>query len=239
MYLIKVNSYQEMSDKAADILFDVITSKERPVIGLATGSTPEGTYKALSDKLNSSTVDQSKITTFNLDEYVGLDRNHNQSYAYYMNENFFNHVSIPEENINLLNGKAADEEEEVKSYEEKIDEQGLDIQLLGIGRNGHIAFNEPGTSFDSLTHAVELTEETIEDNSRFFDDKESVPSRALSMGLKSIMKAKKILILINGENKKEALSELLNGVVTEENPASILNNHPDVTIIADSAAIGE
>ena len=159
MYLIKVNSYQEMSDKAADILFDVITSKERPVIGLATGSTPEGTYKALSDKLNSSTVDQSKITTFNLDEYVGLDRNHNQSYAYYMNENFFNHVSIPEENINLLNGKAADEEEEVKSYEEKIDEQGLDIQLLGIGRNGHIAFNEPGTSFDSLTRSEEHTSE--------------------------------------------------------------------------------
>ena len=239
MELVKVSNYEEMSKKASDILFDVIKEQEKPVIGLATGSTPEGTYQELIKKLNSSDIDQNNITTFNLDEYVGLDKNHEQSYSYYMHQNFFNHVSIPAENIHLLNGKAEDAETEVDAYEEAIDEAGLNVQLLGIGRNGHIAFNEPGTSFDSLTHVVDLTPETIEDNSRFFDDLGDVPSKAFTMGLKSIMKAEKIVILIYGENKKEALDALLSGEVTEENPASVLNNHKDVTIIADTAAIGE
>lgn len=238
MDVLKVNSYEEMSDKAADILMEVIQAKEAPVIGLATGSTPEGTYQSLIQKLNSSSVDQGTITTFNLDEYVGLDASHEQSYSYYMHKQLFDHVSIKAENINLLNGKAESEAAEVESYEKKLDDKGLDIQLLGIGRNGHIAFNEPGTSFDSLTHKVELTPETIEDNSRFFEHIDEVPKAAYTMGLASIMKARKILILVNGEKKKEALSALLSGEVTEENPASILNNHPDVTIIADEAAIG-
>lgn len=239
MELVKVSNYEEMSKKASDILFDVIKEQEKPVIGLATGSTPEGTYQELIKKLNSSDIDQNNITTFNLDEYVGLDKYHEQSYSYYMHQNFFNHVSIPQENIHLLNGKAEFAETEVEAYEEAIDEAGLDVQLLGIGRNGHIAFNEPGTSFDSVTHIVDLTPETIEDNSRFFDDLGDVPSRAFTMGLKSIMKAEKIVILIYGENKREALEALLSGEVTEETPASILNNHKDVTIIADAAAIGE
>lgn len=239
MELVKVSNYEEMSKKASDILFDVIKENDKPVIGLATGSTPEGTYKKLVEKLNSSDIDQNNITTFNLDEYVGLDKDHEQSYSYYMHENFFNHVSIPEENIHLLNGKAENAETEVKAYEEAIDESGLDVQLLGIGRNGHIAFNEPGTSFDSVTHIVDLTPETIEDNSRFFDELGDVPSKAFTMGLNSIMKAKKIVILIYGENKKEALDALLSGEITEDNPASVLNNHKDVTIIADTAAIGE
>lgn len=239
MELVKVKNYEEMSGKAADILFDVIAKNEKPVIGLATGSTPEGTYKELINKLNNSDINQNNITTFNLDEYVGLDKDNEQSYSYYMHENFFNHIEIPAENIHLLNGKAEDVSIEVKSYEQAIDETGLDVQLLGIGRNGHIAFNEPGTSFDSVTHVVDLTPETIEDNSRFFDNLGNVPSKALTMGLSSIMKAKKIVILIYGENKKEALAELLNGNVDTDNPASILNNHSDVTIIADSAAIGE
>lgn len=239
MELVKVSNYEEMSKKASEILFDVIKENEKPVIGLATGSTPEGTYKELIQKLNGSDVDQNNITTFNLDEYVGLDKDHEQSYSYYMHENFFNHVSIPAENVHLLNGKAEDAENEVTAYEEAIDEAGLDVQLLGIGRNGHIAFNEPGTSFESLTHVVDLTPETIEDNSRFFDNLGDVPSKAFTMGLKSIMKAKKVVILIYGENKKEALQALLSGEVTEENPASVLNNHNDVTIIADAAAIGE
>lgn len=239
MKLVKVSNYEEMSKKASDILFDVIKENEKPVIGLATGSTPEGTYMELIKKLNGSDVDQNNITTFNLDEYVGLDKDHEQSYSYYMHENFFNHVSIPKENIHLLNGKAENAETEVKAYEQAIDEAGLDVQLLGIGRNGHIAFNEPGTSFDSLTHVVDLTPETVEDNSRFFDNLGDVPSKAFTMGLNSIMKAKKIVILIYGENKKEALNALLSGEVTENNPASILNNHEDVTIIADTAAIGE
>ncbi|CEA03736.1 Glucosamine-6-phosphate deaminase 1 [Jeotgalicoccus saudimassiliensis] len=239
MELVKVSNYEEMSKKASEILFDVIKENEKPVIGLATGSTPEGTYKELIQKLNGSDVDQNNITTFNLDEYVGLDKDHEQSYSYYMHENFFNHVSIPAENVHLLNGKAEDAESEVTAYEEAIDEAGLDVQLLGIGRNGHIAFNEPGTSFESLTHVVDLTPETIEDNSRFFDNLGDVPSKAFTMGLKSIMKAKKVVILIYGENKKEALQALLSGEVTEENPASVLNNHNDVTIIADAAAIGE
>lgn len=239
MELVKVRTYEEMSKKASDILFDVIKENEKPVIGLATGSTPEGTYMELIKKLNGSDVDQNNITTFNLDEYVGLDKDHEQSYSYYMHENFFNHVSIPKENIHLLNGKAENAETEVEAYEQAIDEAGLDVQLLGIGRNGHIAFNEPGTSFDSLTHVVDLTPETVEDNSRFFDNLGDVPSKAFTMGLNSIMKAKKIVILIYGENKKEALNALLSGEVTENNPASILNNHGDVTIIADTAAIGE
>ncbi|MBF0754292.1 MULTISPECIES: glucosamine-6-phosphate deaminase [Jeotgalicoccus] len=239
MKLVKVSNYEEMSKKASDILFDVIKENEKPVIGLATGSTPEGTYMELIKKLNGSDVDQNNITTFNLDEYVGLDKDHEQSYSYYMHENFFNHVSIPKENIHLLNGKAENAETEVEAYEQAIDEAGLDVQLLGIGRNGHIAFNEPGTSFDSLTHVVDLTPETVEDNSRFFDNLGDVPSKAFTMGLNSIMKAKKIVILIYGENKKEALNALLSGEVTENNPASILNNHEDVTIIADTAAIGE
>ena len=239
MELVKVRTYEEMSKKASDILFDVIKENEKPVIGLATGSTPEGTYMELIKKLNGSDVDQNNITTFNLDEYVGLDKDHEQSYSYYMHENFFNHVSIPKENIHLLNGKAENAETEVEAYEQAIDEAGLDVQLLGIGRNGHIAFNEPGTSFDSLTHVVDLTPETVEDNSRFFDNLGDVPSKAFTMGLNSIMKAKKIVLLIYGENKKEALNALLNGEVTENNPASILNNHGDVTIIADTAAIGE
>ena len=239
MKLDKVSTYEEMSNEASEILFDVIKENDKPVIGLATGSTPEGTYKALIEKLNSSDVNQNDITTFNLDEYVGLDKDHEQSYSYYMHENFFNHVSIPEENIHLLNGKAEDAETEVTAYEAAIDQAGLDVQLLGIGRNGHIAFNEPGTSFDSVTHIVDLTPETIEDNSRFFDDLKDVPNKAFTMGLSSIMKAEKIVILISGENKKEALAELLSGEVSENNPASVLNNHKDVTIIADTAAIGE
>jgi len=239
MKLVKVSTYEEMSNEASEILFDVIKENDKPVIGLATGSTPEGTYKALIEKLNSSDVNQNDITTFNLDEYVGLDKDHEQSYSYYMHENFFNHVSIPEENIQLLNGKAEDAETEVTAYEAAIDQAGLDVKLLGIGRNGHIAFNEPGTSFDSVTHIVDLTPETIEDNSRFFDDLKDVPNKAFTMGLSSIMKAEKIVILISGENKKEALAELLSGEVSENNPASVLNNHKDVTIIADTAAIGE
>lgn len=239
MKLVKVSTYEEMSNEASEILFDVIKENDKPVIGLATGSTPEGTYKALIEKLNSSDVNQNDITTFNLDEYVGLDKDHEQSYSYYMHENLFNHVSIPEENIHLLNGKAEDAETEVTAYEAAIDQAGLDVQLLGIGRNGHIAFNEPGTSFDSVTHIVDLTPETIEDNSRFFDDLKDVPNKAFTMGLSSIMKAEKIVILISGENKKEALAELLSGEVSENNPASVLNNHKDVIIIADTAAIGE
>lgn len=239
MELVKVKNYEEMSDKAADILFDVIVKNEKPVIGLATGSTPEGTYKELIKKLNNNDINQKNITTFNLDEYVGLDKNNEQSYSYYMHENFFNQVNIPAENIHLLNGKTEDVVSEVETYEKAIDDTGLDVQLLGIGRNGHIAFNEPGTSFDSVTHVVDLTPETIEDNSRFFDDLGDVPSKALTMGLSSIMKAKKIVILVYGENKKEALAELLSGNVHTDNPASILNNHSDVIIIADTAAIGE
>lgn len=239
MKLVKVKNYEEMSDKAADILFDVIEKNDKPVIGLATGSTPEGTYKNLVEKLNNSDIDQQKITTFNLDEYVGLDKDNKQSYAYYMNEKFFSHVNIPMENVHLLNGKADDISAEVTAFEKAIDEHGLDIQLLGIGRNGHIAFNEPGTSFDSVTHVVDLTPETVEDNSRFFEKLGDVPNKALTMGLSSIMKAKKILILIYGENKKEALAELLGGSVDTNVPASILCNHDDVIVIADTSAIGE
>src|SRR5699024_2627926 len=211
MELVKVRTYEEMSKKASDILFDVIKENEKPVIGLATGSTPEGTYMELIKKLNGSDVDQNNITTFNLDEYVGLDKDHEQSYSYYMHENFFNHVLIPKENIHLLNGKDENAEREVEAYEQAIDEEGLDVQLLCVVCNGAIGFNELGTCFDSLTHVVDLAVETVLDISRFVDNFGDVLSKVFSMGLSSIMKAKIIVMLFYGENKNEALNALLSG----------------------------
>lgn len=236
---VKTNSYEELSKEAAKIIFKDLKSKEDYVLGLATGSTPEGMYDALAQMINEENLDLSHLTTFNLDEYVGLDENDEQSYHYFMNKHLFSKIDIPKENVHILDGVAADIDQEVALYEEMIDEKGIDIQVLGIGRNGHIAFNEPGTSFDSLTERVQLTEETIEDNARFFEKKEDVPTEALSMGLATIMKAKKILLLISGANKKEARDLFINGEVTENLPVSILHNHPNVILLTDKDARGE
>lgn len=236
---IKAKTYEDMSREAAQIIFDALKENETFSLGLATGSTPEGMYDVLATLINDERLDLSHLTTFNLDEYVGLDEDDDQSYHYFMDEHLFSKLDIPKENINILDGVANDLDKEVKEYESLIDEVGIDIQVLGIGRNGHIAFNEPGTSFESLTHKVQLTDETIEDNSRFFEKKEDVPTEALSMGLKTIMKAKQIILLISGDNKQRARELFVSGEVSEDVPASILHNHDNVILITDEAARGE
>ena len=236
---IKAKTYEDMSREAAQIIFDALKENEKFSLGLATGSTPEGMYDVLATLINDEKLDLSHLTTFNLDEYVGLDEDDDQSYHYFMDEHLFSKLDIPKENINILNGVASDLDKEVKEYESLIDETGIDIQVLGIGRNGHIAFNEPGTSFESLTGKVQLTDETIEDNSRFFEKKEDVPTEALSMGLKTIMKAKQIILLISGDNKQRARELFVSGKVSEDVPASILHNHDNVILITDEAARGE
>ncbi|HJB78422.1 MAG TPA: glucosamine-6-phosphate deaminase [Candidatus Nosocomiicoccus stercorigallinarum] len=236
---IKAKTYEDMSREAAQIIFDALKENEKFSLGLATGSTPEGMYDVLATLINDEKLDLSHLTTFNLDEYVGLDEDDDQSYHYFMDEHLFSKLDIPKENINILDGVASDLDKEVKEYESLIDKVGIDIQVLGIGRNGHIAFNEPGTSFGSLTHKVQLTDETIEDNSRFFEKKEDVPTEALSMGLKTIMKAKQIILLISGDNKQRARELFVSGKVSEDVPASILHNHDNVILITDEAARGE
>lgn len=236
---IKAKTYEDMSREAAQIIFDALKENETFSLGLATGSTPEGMYDVLATLINDERLDLSRLTTFNLDEYVGLDEDDDQSYHYFMDEHLFSKLDIPKENINILDGVANDLDKEVKEYESLIDEVGIDIQVLGIGRNGHIAFNEPGTSFESLTHKVQLTDETIKDNSRFFEKKEDVPTEALSMGLKTIMKAKQIILLISGDNKQRARELFVSGEVSEDVPASILHNHDNVILITDEAARGE
>ena len=236
---IKAKTYEDMSREAAQIIFDALKENETFSLGLATGSTPEGMYDVLATLINDEKLDLSHLTTFNLDEYVGLDEDDDQSYHYFMDKHLFSKLDIPKENINILDGVASDLDKEVKEYESLIDKVGIDIQVLGIGRNGHIAFNEPGTSFESLTHKVQLTDETIEDNSRFFEKKEDVPTEALSMGLKTIMKAKQIILLISGDNKQRARELFVSGKVSEDVPASILHNHDNVILITDEAARGE
>lgn len=200
------------------------------VLGLATGSSPIELYQ----NMTNSDLNFSNLTSINLDEYVGLDPHNNQSYHYFMNKHLFK--DKPFRHSYLPNGLATDTVAEVKHYDQIIKENPIDIQLLGIGRNGHIAFNEPGTSFDSTTHEVELTQSTIEANARFFDNIDDVPKSAICMGIASIMSAKKIVLLAYGEKKRGAIKHMIEGPITEEMPASILQKHPDVTIICDEAA---
>ncbi|WP_017549403.1 glucosamine-6-phosphate deaminase [Salinicoccus carnicancri] len=238
MELSKVKNYDEMSMEAAKIVFQKIVDSNRLVLGLATGSTPEKMYEYLAEMLNKNKVDLSHVYTVNLDEYVGLSPEDEQSYHYYMREIFFDKVALPLENTKLPNGVAQDLARETREYDEMIDELGgVDLQILGIGRNAHIAFNEPGTSFESGTHVVDLTESTIQDNARFFDKIEDVPVKAVSMGLGTIMNAKSILLMASGEGKRQALKNMIHGEITEEVPASILQRHHDVKVITDVADI--
>ena len=236
MKIIKVKDYESMSEEAFKILLGVVQNKPDAVLGLATGSTPLGLYaKMIEDHKNNGTS-YANCRTANLDEYVGLDINSDQSYVYFMRENLFKNIDIKPENTNIENGKAEDKQAECERYNALLAELVQDIQVLGIGSNGHIAFNEPGTPFDSVTHIVDLAESTIKDNSRLFNSIDEVPRQAFTMGLSNIMNAKKILILANGENKAYAVGELVNGEIREEIPASILRNHPDCTLICDELA---
>lgn len=235
--IIKTSDYKEMSMEAGKLVVDVMKEKERPVLGLATGSTPEGLYEYLIEQNQKGTISFKNTITFNLDEYIGLPKENPSSYYFFMMDKLFNHIDIPLENVSLPNGMAQDLEQECRSYEEKIEQSGpIDVQILGVGVNGHIAFNEPGTSFSSKTQVVDLTESTISANARFFDNPDDVPRKAISMGLETIMRAKKIILLASGEQKAEAMERLVNGEISEEFPVSILKNHPDVTVIGDEAA---
>lgn len=231
------NSYEDMSAKAAEIFSEELRKNPNGVYGFATGSTPVGMYKELIKKHQVDGVDFSKVTTFNLDEYYPIKKDNNQSYDYFMKENLFNHINIKGENINIPNGEASNSEEECVKYEEKIQNSGgIDLQILGIGENGHIGFNEPGGHFTKITNFIPLTESTINANARFFETKDEVPKHALTMGIQTIMKAKKILLVVNSAKKKEILKKALFGEITPEVPASILQLHPDVTVVVDSEA---
>lgn len=237
MQMYQVETYEEMSTKAADIIASHMILKPDSTLGLATGSTPVGTYQSLIEKTNKGTIDFSQITSFNLDEYVGLPTQNDQSYRYFMDDNLFNHVNIAESNINFLNGMAEDIEAECKRYENRIREVGgIDLQLLGLGHNGHIAFNEPSDRFEAETFMVELTQRTIEANTRFFASEEEVPRKALTMGIGTIMAARNILIIVSGAEKAEAVREVIQGPITPQVPASILQLHPSVIFIGDASA---
>ncbi len=240
MEVVTAEDYDGMSKEAAKFIYEAIEKNPNITLGLATGSTPQKMYQYLAEMLNENNIDLSNVHTVNLDEYVGLDDDNKQSYHYFMLEEFFNKVNIPLENTHIPDGKSEDLEAEVANFEKIItDLGGIDLQLLGVGRNGHIGFNEPGTPFNSRTQVVSLTDVTIKDNSRFFDKIEDVPTRALSMGLETIMDAKSILFLASGEAKRDAVNSLINGEVTEEIPVTILQKHDDLTVVLDKDVLGE
>ena len=236
MKIVKVKNYEEMSGEALKVILEVVKDNPSAVLGLATGSTPLGLYAKMAEDHRENGTSYANCRAVNLDEYVGLDINSDQSYVYFMRENLFKHIDIKPENTHIENGKAEDKEAECARYNALLDELRQDIQVLGIGSNGHIAFNEPGTPFDSVTHIVDLAESTIKDNSRLFNSIDEVPRQAFTMGLSNIMNAKKILILANGEGKAYAVGELVNGEIREKVPATILRNHPDCILICDEAA---
>ncbi|HEX3022819.1 MAG TPA: glucosamine-6-phosphate deaminase [Lachnospiraceae bacterium] len=237
MIFCKAKDYYEMSRKAANIISAQVIMKSDCVLGLATGSSPTGTYKQLQEWYQKGDLDFSKVHTVNLDEYKGLTKENTQSYYYYMNQTFFKDINIDLSNTNIPNGMAKDDQEECLRYDNVIQNLGgIDLQLLGLGHNGHIGFNEPGEIFETGTHCVALTESTIEANSRLFENMDEVPRFAYTVGIKTIMQAKKIVVVVSGEDKAEIVRTAFFGAVTPEVPASILQLHKDVTIVGDEAA---
>lgn len=237
MKIIVCNDYKEMSRVGADMVADVIKSKPTCVLGLATGSTPEGLYAELISMCGQGSLDFSAVTTVNLDEYYPISPDNEQSYRYFMNTKLFDHVNINKANTFVPDGSAADAAAEAARYEAFVRGLGgADIQVLGIGRNGHIAFNEPAEALQPATHVTSLTADTIEANARFFESIDQVPTLALTMGMGTILSAKKIIILANGKGKHEAVKAMLAGTVSTSCPASFLNLHADVTLICDHDA---
>lgn len=236
MKIIVTKDYEELSAKAAKIMLEVVRENPYAVLGLATGTTPLGLYAYMIADHEQKGTSYAHIRTANLDEYKGLPKTHPQSYAYFMRKNLFDGLGIHSENTNIENGMAADEEKECARYDEVLEQLPRDIQLLGLGSNGHIAFNEPGTPFGSGTHVVSLAESTVKDNARLFDDISEVPRKAFTMGIRQIMQAKKVLILASGANKADAVAKMVKGEVTEAVPASVLQLHPDCTLIVDKTA---
>ncbi|MDY4561223.1 MAG: glucosamine-6-phosphate deaminase [Peptostreptococcus porci] len=240
MIIYKAEDYKDMSRKAANILSAQVIMKPNCVLGLATGSSPLGTYKQLIEWYNKGDIDFSHVTTINLDEYKGLSPENEQSYRFFMNTNFFDHINIDKKRTFVPDGLEMDSEIATKNYNEIIKNSGgVDLQLLGLGHNGHIGFNEPGEQFERETHCVNLAQTTIEANRRFFESEDQVPKQAYTMGIKSIMQAKKIVLIVSGEDKAEILDRALNGPITPEFPASILQLHNDVIVVADKAALSK
>lgn len=232
MRIIEAKDYVDLSRKAANVISAQVILKPNAVLGLATGSTPIGAYRQLIEWYEKGDIDFSMTKSINLDEYVGLGPENDQSYRYFMVHTFFDHININKKNTYVPNGMAEDREAECRRYDALINEMGgIDLQLLGIGHNGHIGFNEPGQAFEKTTHVVDLGASTIQANARFFDSIEAVPKQAITMGIKSIMQAKKLLLIANGPDKKEIVEKALNGPVTPQVPASILQFHPNLTVI--------
>ncbi|MFV0381252.1 MAG: glucosamine-6-phosphate deaminase [Breznakia sp.] len=234
MNVIVCKSYEEASEKAYEVVKEVVVKKPNAVLGFATGSSPIGLYKNMIAGYKANDISYKDVVTFNLDEYVGLAQSHSESYWTFMHENLFNGIDVKAENIHLPYGNS---EEDCIAYEKAMSDYQIDIQVLGIGGNGHIGFNEPGTPFAKETHIVTLTQETRDANARFFDgDMTQVPKEAITMGIATIMKAKKIVLIASGENKADAVKAMVEGTIEESMPASILQNHPDVVVVVDEAA---
>ena len=234
MKVIKVKNYDEVSAEAFKVMKEVVANKPEAVLGLATGSSPIGLYENMIKDHKENGTSYAKCQSFNLDEYVGIDRNHSQSYWTFMHENLFHGIDLPEDKIHVPYGNT---KADCEGYEKAMENVSVDIQVLGIGGNGHIGFNEPGTPFTEETHIVDLTEKTLSDNARFFEnDINKVPTQAITMGIATIMKAKKILLVASGANKADAVAAMVNGPVDPACPASVLQNHPDVVVIVDEEA---
>ncbi len=238
MFIYEGKDYQDISERAAQIIASEILMKPDMVLGLATGSSPIGIYEQLVQWNKEGKVDFSKVTTVNLDEYKGLSPENNQSYRYFMNEHLFNHINIDKEKTHVPNGLEPDSEKACREYDELLKELGgIDVQVLGIGANGHIGFNEPDEEFCGGTHCVQLTESTIMANARFFDSPKEVPTEAYSMGIRDIMWARRIVLIAPGEQKAQALYDTVCGPVTPRVPGSILQLHKQVAVFADEAAL--
>lgn len=237
MEVIVLKDYEEVSQKAFEVMKEIVVNKPTAVLGLATGSTPIGLYERMIKDHEENGTSYKDCQSFNLDEYVGLPRDHKESYYTFMHKNLFHGIDIKEENVHLPYG---DTKEDCAAYEKAMEHVHVDVQVLGIGANGHIGFNEPGTPFDEETHIVTLTEKTREDNARFFDgDINQVPTHAITMGVATIMKAGKILLIATGANKADAVAAMINGEANPECPASVLQDHKDVVVILDEAAAGK
>lgn len=236
MKIITVKNYQELSSTAGQLITDLIRRQPHCTLGLATGSTPQGTYDYLVERYRAGDISFREVQTFNLDEYCGLSRSHPQSYFRFMHDNLFRHVDIQPENRHIPCAEGGDLQDLCDAYNALLRAATVDLQLLGIGSNGHIGFCEPGTPFDRETFLTRLTDKTRQDNQRFFDSLDEVPTTAITMGIKNILQARSILLIASGRGKAECISQMVNGPVTEQVPASALRQHPNVTVILDEDA---
>lgn len=237
MNIFKLNNNEDFVQTGANLIVSLLQSNPKSVLGLATGSSPVGVYARVVDMYQKGLVSFSKASTYNLDEYVGLPADHPQSYRSFMNEHLFQHIDIPLSRTHVPNGNAEDLEAECLAYDKMLEDNGpVDLQILGIGSNGHIGFNEPDASLSSGTHVVDLLDETIQANARFFPSQAEVPRQAITMGIASILKAKQIVLLVRGEEKADALKNALEGPITTQCPASLLQSHPNVVVLLDEGA---